>query len=445
MSDAQSEQQARQWLSSRPVDRRDQGIGTLLSEAFELGQSVGRERVQVGNVADESFLDELLHAGVRKAVNVHRRTRSEMHDRFEPTPGAVVVLAEQVLLVHPHGCGALGTVRRDRCRWRRRCRVAFLGHGSDDLRNHVAGSLDLHEVADAEVLLPNELEIVKGRKAHSRAPNLHRFEFGVRVDLPGPTNIDLDRDKTRLCDVGGKFASDRPPRFAPADFTELSLHGRGLDLNDHPVDSEVEFGAKRMFDLMRVLVHFGHCCAATAVRRSRHSPRGEYLQELGLSAEHRAAAGDHHRVSEEPERTSGCFGRVELTERAGRRVSGVRKHRFVILGTLSVQPLEGRKREVHLAANLHTLRVPRAVQPERDVTHRAQVCRDNLADAPVSTRGAECENTAFVREAHRRAVDLEFGRVAGAVDGRTGHPHSAFVPCLHFGVVKCVGERSHGH
>ena len=69
-----------------------------------------------------------------------------------------------------------------------------------------------------------------------------------------------------------------------------------------------------------------------------------------------------------------------------------------------------------------------AAQPQRDVAQRAQVGGHVLADGAVAARGAVHEHAVLVREAHRRAVDLELGHVAGAARVVADEPRDALLP-----------------
>ena len=44
--------------------------------------------------------------------------------------------------------------------------VALVGHGPDDLRNDVAGALHLDDVALAQILARDEIEVVQRRQLH---------------------------------------------------------------------------------------------------------------------------------------------------------------------------------------------------------------------------------------------------------------------------------------
>ena len=51
--------------------------------------------------------------------------------------------------------------------------VPPVGQGSDDLRDHLAGTLHLYPVADPQVLGMDQLFVMQGRELHDHAPDLH--------------------------------------------------------------------------------------------------------------------------------------------------------------------------------------------------------------------------------------------------------------------------------
>ena len=83
------------WRMPRPNRRLESGrarlasmaahqlLGRLLREAIQLDQAVGRELVQVGDVAYETGVEQLAHPLVAQAADVHRVARREVHDALE--------------------------------------------------------------------------------------------------------------------------------------------------------------------------------------------------------------------------------------------------------------------------------------------------------------------------------------------------------------------------
>ena len=156
-------------------------------------------------------------------ANVHRPARGKVHETLELATGTRDVRAVDRGLVlfagrrsaahravrgHPPGLLAAG---------------APVGNRSDDLRNHVAGSLHLHPVALSQVLADDQVFVVERRQLHDHAADLDGLELRVRIERAGATHVDLDRKQSRLGDVRRELARDRPPRLAPSHDAELFL------------------------------------------------------------------------------------------------------------------------------------------------------------------------------------------------------------------------------
>ena len=63
-------------------------------------------------------------------------------------------------------------------------------HGPDDLRDHVAGALDDHQVALADVLAVDVLLVVQRRPRDGDAADLDRLEHRPRVERAGAADAD---------------------------------------------------------------------------------------------------------------------------------------------------------------------------------------------------------------------------------------------------------------
>ena len=85
-----------------------------------------------------------------------------------------------------------------------------------------------------------------------------------------------------------------------------------------------------------------------------------------------------------------------------------------------------------------------AAQSQRDVANRAQVRRDALADRPVAARRRPRRARLAVRQADRRAVDLELAVVAGAAHVVAGQAHDALLPRRQLLLVERVASDSIG-
>ena len=74
MADPEAEEQERQRLLFGGGDGGDQLTRGLLGEPVELDQLIDGERVEVGHIVDQPRIEELAHALVAEAADVHRAT-----------------------------------------------------------------------------------------------------------------------------------------------------------------------------------------------------------------------------------------------------------------------------------------------------------------------------------------------------------------------------------
>ena len=105
--------------------------------------------------------------------------------------------------------------------------------------------------------------------------------------------------------------------------------------------------------------------------------------------------------------------RIEVSHRPRRGVARVLEERLPLLLALDVHPLEGRARQVNLAADFDPPG-DRLLQAQRNGADRPDVGRDLFAAHAVAARGAAHEAAVLVGERDAEPVDLELGDV---VDG----------------------------
>ena len=110
---------------------------------------------------------------------------------------------------------------------------------ADDLRDDVAGLLNLNGVADAKPELADEVLVVEGRTGHRRTGKKDGVEAGRRGQHAGAAHSHLDAAQGRLLDLGRVLEGDGPPgKFVGG--THLRALGEIIDLDDCTVHVEVE-------------------------------------------------------------------------------------------------------------------------------------------------------------------------------------------------------------
>ncbi len=116
----------------------------------------------------------------------------------------------------------------------------LLQHDIDDLRDHVAGALDRHGVADADVraaadriaVVADALDVVlvvQRRVLHHHAADGDRLELGDRRQRAGAADLDLDVAQHGRRALGREFVRGRPARAA-RDKTQPLLQVEAVEL-----------------------------------------------------------------------------------------------------------------------------------------------------------------------------------------------------------------------
>ena len=177
LADAEGDQQLRQRRLLAALELRTQVRGGLLAHALERGERFGVERVEVGDVAHETAVHELLDELLAETLDVHGAARAE-------EPELLLQLGRAVEADAAVGDLALGTFDlgpADRARGRHPEALLVarpaLGHDLHDVRDHVAGALEEHRVPDADVLPLDLVHVVERRVAHRDAADRHGLEL----------------------------------------------------------------------------------------------------------------------------------------------------------------------------------------------------------------------------------------------------------------------------
>ena len=287
---------------------------------------------------------------------------------------------------------------------------AALGDRGHDLRDHVPGPHDDHLVALPDVLAGEVLLVVEGGSAHGHAADLDRLQHRVRDHVAGAADVHADLLQLRDRGRGRELEGDRPAGLAPDD-AQLALRLEVVDLHDDAVDLEVEVLAP-LLPGMACLDDRGEVVVQLDVAVHLEAVGAQPLERLEVGLEVEALAGADA-VAPDRQGPRRCQLRVELADRAGGRVAGVRERALARGGALLVQPGEVGQRQVDLAANLQQRRGPFAVrrQRQRDRPDRPQVVGHVLPDLTVAPGGAADEHAVLVDERNRETVHLRLRHV----------------------------------
>ena len=187
---------------------------------------------------------------------------------------------------------------------------------------------------------------------------------------------------------GRELPGDRPARIAP-DRAQTTLQLQIVDLDDDPVDLEVELPAA-VLPVQALRDHLLLAVEHLNVGVNTEAVLAQPGERLGVALE-RQPLHDTHLVAPHRQRPLTRVGRIELADRAGGGVARVHERRLARRRAALVQRGEVGQRHVHLAPHLQQRR--HVVDPQRNRADRAQVMRDVLPHLTVAPRRAALQQT----------------------------------------------------
>ena len=204
-----------------------------------------------------------------------------------------------------------------------RARAVF-EHGANHLRDHIAGPLHDHGVADANVLAVDVLFVVQRRMPHDHATDLDGLELGKRVERTRASDVDLDAEQFRGARRGRKLERDRPPRIA-TDGAQRRLQSKIVDLDDRAIDVVVQALAVAQDRMTRLADRLdpNHPLDAGIDRKATFT---EPRQRLGLRRK-RDPLQRTDRIAPKRQWSLGRDRRIELPQRPSRRITRIHIHR----------------------------------------------------------------------------------------------------------------------
>ena len=390
-------------------------VHPLVAVAFQLANLLPGQMVDVGQILDVAAGHKQLGLLDAKPLDVHG-------------PAADKVLHRAHELLRAGGVDAVGGGLPRRAHERLAADRAGRGHGplplaavarvqhrAQHLRDHLAGALDHHPVADADVQVADVVLVVQGGALDSDAAHLHRRQHRVGGDRAGAPHIDDDVEERGDCLLARVFVGQRPARVFAGKAQQL-LQSQAVHLDHaavHLVGQVVAAAAKG--------VHVGGQRVELLIGEGAHvgtdgQPQFAQIgQRLAVAGKLRPALHDERLVGPQLERPRRGDGRVELAQASRGKVPRVGVGALALFGLPFVET--EKVALLHIAFPAHhqpgwrrRRRVRRHLQ--RQHAHRAQIRRDVLAKVAVAPRRAQHEAPRFVVKHHGQPVELRFDDIA---------------------------------
>jgi len=436
LMNAQTDEEAPEVAGSGGMDAGDEIGGGLLTHPFEVCDGIGGEEVEVGDVADESGVDELAGDDFAAAFDVHGGASAPMFDATADAGGAIGIGAAPDdafgITDGPAGDGraALGTLA-----WEVELDLGAgtgFWNDADDGRDDFTGLFDDDDVADADVLSAEFVFVVEGGAADGGTGDEDGFEFGDGGEGAGASHLDGDAEESGLGLFRSELVGHGPARGLAGE-AERVAQGDLVELHDRTVGFVAEVGA----DTVEFVDGLKDFVGGTGDPQAFGSGQTDGLQpaeEIGLGIGEGAPADFAEAVGHDGERALGDGAGIELFEGAGGGVAGIGEWFFAGGFAVGVELFESGGRHVDLTADFEhfgEFHTRRRDQPERQVAQGAEVGGDVVAGGAIAAGGAEGEHAGFVTERDGDAIDLGFdgpGEGSGAEGFLGAEKEGADVP-----------------
>ena len=424
------------------LQSREQVLGGFGAHALKPFQLRLRDAVQARWIGNQAAAHQLLHQLVPQAFDVERKARREVPDALLALRGALrtgPATGHHLAFGAFDRCPAGGTLGGHP--HRRRGRRALGLHDLCDLRNDVAGAVNEHGVADAQIQPLDLVHVVQGGVGDRHAAHEHRLQLRHRRDGAGAADLEVDVPHHRAGLLGRILVGDGPTRLA-RDLAETLAQPEVVHFHHRPVDGVAE-GVALGEQRPNVAGATIQIRLPSAARIDGKAKGRERLHHLGVAL-HRPIRMIAGAVAEHGERTRRGDPRIQLSKAAGGAVAGVDDGSFAGLPRPLVELAKAVDGHVHLAPHLQQGR-RRTGEPQRDCENRAHVAGDVFAGFAVAARGAARKGTVPIEEAHRHAVDLWFAEVGRRrrFVVRAQEPAATLFPSAQFLHARAFVERQH--
>ncbi len=214
--------------------------------------------------------------------------------------------------------------------------VAVVVEHFDDIRDDVAGPLDADAVAHVDAEVGDERGVMQRGTGDGDAADLDGVHERDRGEPSGPADLHDDVPHRRLLLAGRELVGEGPP-WGAGGRPEVVAGVHVVDLDDDAVDFVIEVVAGLLL-LVSVVDGGVDVVNDGSPVTDPESPLGEPLVQLAVALE--VDRGVEDAEEEYRQRALGGHRRVELAERPGGGVAGVREGVLAALDALAVERRE---------------------------------------------------------------------------------------------------------
>jgi hypothetical protein len=222
-------------------------------------------------------------------------------------------------------------------------------HTRDQVRDDISGAHHAHGVADAQILAMDLARIVERGTPDRNAADLDGVQDGDGREHARASDLHEDAAYGGCGLARRKLVRDGPPRMTCGG-AKTGTRGHVVDLHDDAVDLDGKRGAtpfERVVVFERTVER-----ADDAVFRTHRQPEVAHRRELlGMPREGGPALACEHVVEDDLERSARRDSRVELAERACRRIARVGEGWLALARELPIKRAKRLLRHEHLAAH----------------------------------------------------------------------------------------------
>ena len=443
VGDAEAVEESPEVAAPAVVNGVDEVGGGFFTHAFEGLELGGGEGVEVGEVGDEAFFDELVNEGFAEAFDVHGGASGEVADGAFDLGGAGDVFAApgDEFGVAVDGAAAGGADAADVGEEVEGGGVGRPegGNDVDDGGNDLSGFFDDDGVADADVFAADFFFVVEGGAGDGGASEEDGVEFGDGGEGSGAADLDGDGAEEGLGLFVGVFVGDgEAGGFGGG--AEFGPEGEFVEFDDGAIDvvGEVVFVALEFFDAGDDVVDAGAGPPEVGDGEAGVAEGFDFLMVVGEGD----ASGCADGVTNGGEGAFGDDGGIELFEGACGGVAGVGEEGFAGGFAFAVEFGEAFAGEVGFAADFEEFGRVGEGEAKGEGVEGFEVLGDVVSGGSVAPGGAEGEEAVLVAEADGDAVDFGFDDVGEVVAG--GEFDDAAVEFAEFVEVVGVVEGKHG-